>query len=269
MLAEWMEDGQDLAVIGPIDSRVQEIRTRQFPWNTLVHLCRDFGSGQCSGCSGILIGPRRVLTAAHCLWSIGRAAAPRRIFVIPGRRDRATMPFGSIEAREYWVPRGFLTGPERTAWDWGLIVLRRPVPSEIGRFVPMKPLSAAALSRLREAGRVTVAGYPSDRPVGTLWRHAERLVRFDDHRLFHTVDTCPGHSGSPIMARIDGQPAVIGVHTAGVLDPEGLSHGCKRGTVLAPAGSVNSGVRLRPATIEALSDPSRPRPGPALMVRLP
>ena len=43
MLDPWSEDESDLAIIGPVDTRVQEIRTMQFPWNTLVHLCRDFG----------------------------------------------------------------------------------------------------------------------------------------------------------------------------------------------------------------------------------
>ena len=51
----------DAALIGPIDSRVQEIRTTQFPWNTIVHLCRDFGSGRCSGCS-----PGSASSASRC-----------------------------------------------------------------------------------------------------------------------------------------------------------------------------------------------------------
>ena len=84
--------------------------------------------------------------------------------------------------------------------------------------MPLRPLDRGGLERLQAQTLLTVAGYPSDRPLGTMWRHAERCGR---GRLFYTVDTCPGHSGSPIIARIGGAPAIIGVHTAGLLDPEG------------------------------------------------
>lgn len=80
-------DSIDRALVGPIDSRIHEIRTTQFPFNTVCHIGRDFGNNQWSGCSGILIGPRIVLTAAHCLFSHIRGGSPRRIKIIPGRAD--------------------------------------------------------------------------------------------------------------------------------------------------------------------------------------
>ena len=119
----------DPALIGPLDGRVQEIRTTRFPWNTIVHLCRDFGDGACPGCSGIMTGPTRVLTAAHCLWSAARKAAPARILVMPGRRDRKTLPYGAVPARDWWVPAGFVEG-RSPAWDWGLVRLGRAVELE-------------------------------------------------------------------------------------------------------------------------------------------
>src|SRR5688572_21703681 len=195
----WSAEDSDLALIGPVDSRVHETRTTQFPWNTLVHLCRDFGRGGCAGCTGTLISPRRILTAAHCIWSMARGMAPRRIFAMPGRRNRDDIPYGAYRSREYWVPRGFIHGPRRAGWDWGLIILERPAP--LDRYMRLRPLSDEAIGRLARTGRVAIAGYPADRPLGTMWRDSERLIRFDDRRMFHTVDTCPGHSGSPIVAR--------------------------------------------------------------------
>jgi V8-like Glu-specific endopeptidase len=262
------DEEADLSVIGPADDRVQEIETTRFPWNTMVHLCRDFGDSNCAGCSGALISPQRVLTAAHCIWSLSRRAAPERILVLPGRSNRDTMPYGSIEARRFWVPRGFVDGPNRSEWDWAIIDLPRPFPG-IRRFLPVRPLPDATLRRLVTHGRITVVGYPSDRPIGTLWRHAERLVRFGARRLFHSVDTCPGHSGSPIIARLGNSAAIIGVHTAGLLDAEGRSHGCKRGVILAPPGSVNGGVRATLGMLGALARPATSRSGAAGMVRLP
>jgi V8-like Glu-specific endopeptidase len=260
-------DELDAALIGPIDGRVQEIRTTRFPWNTIVHLCRDFGDGRCGGCSGILIDPQHVLTAGHCLWSVSRQASPAGILVMPGRRDRKTLPYGAVAAGAWWVPRGFIDGPRTATWDWGMIRLRRPMRG-IDRFCRLAPLTDDQLRVFRSRRPIVVPGYPSDRPIGTMWRHAEHLVGFDRRRLFHTVDTCPGHSGSAILAKLGDAPAIIGVHTAGLLDPEGLSYGCKRGSVLAPTGSRNSGVRMLTSVVSALRDPERVRPGPAEMIRL-
>jgi V8-like Glu-specific endopeptidase len=257
----------DRAIIGPVDNRVQEVDTQRFPWNTICHLCRVFPSDPCSGCSGTLIAPDIVLTAGHCLWSHRFSGPPRTIHVAPGRIDRDTPPYGTIRAAHYWVPRGFLEGKDRAAWDFGVIHLSRPF-RRIKRFMPVVALSDAALSHVAAHARLTVAGYPSDRPVGTMWRHTERLKRVTPRRLFYSVSTCPGHSGSSVVTDLGHGPAIIGVHTTGILDSEGRSYGCIRGSVLAPANLLNSGVRLTPSIIDAVLHPEAQRSGAAAMVRL-
>jgi V8-like Glu-specific endopeptidase len=255
----------DQAVVGPRDSRVQEIDTSGFPLSTVCHLCRDFGEGGCAGCSGTLIAPRLVLTAAHCLYSLGRRRPPVRITVTPGRTDRDTRPFGSLESRRFFVPRGFVDGPDRLIWDFGVVVLPRPF-AHARRFMPLLAASDAELARIAVQHRLTVAGYPSDRPIGTLWRHAERLAKVTPRRLLYSVDTCPGHSGSAVWVERRKGPEIVAVHTMGILDAEGRSYGCTKGAVLAPPGLLNSGVRLTAEVVDAVLRPTRPRAGPWRMI---
>ena len=104
--------------------------------------------------------------------------------------------------------------------------------------------------------------------MGTQWRHSERLRGFTPKRLLYTVDTCPGHSGSPVWASVEGRKALVGVHTSGILDERGRSYGCAKGTVLAPPGMMNSGVRLTPEIMANLRDPTRQAAGQRPMMRV-
>ena len=60
-----LSDRIDYALVGPRDSRTHETETDRFPFNTVCHVERDFGTGKWSVCSGVLISPRKVLTAGH------------------------------------------------------------------------------------------------------------------------------------------------------------------------------------------------------------
>ena len=267
------DDAPDLALVGPTDNRIHEVRTTRFPFNTICHLGRDFGDGRWRSCSGVLIGPREVLTAGHCLYSSRLGRAPVRIRVAPGRSDRDGLPYGEQISREYYVPERFVrpeAAHDRRLFDYGLIRLPRPFPG-ILRFLPLRALSSEALGLLRARHPVTVAGYPADRPIGTLWHHSERLARITPRRLFYAADTCPGHSGSPVylIGAGAGQDGIVGVHTSGIVDELGRSYGCGKGVVLAPPGLFNSGVRITPEVMRNLRDPERRAAGRRPMRRLP
>jgi hypothetical protein len=58
------------------------------------------------------------------------------------------------------------------------------------------------------------------------------------------------------------------VHTSGILDERGRSYGCAKGTVLAPPGMMNSGVRLTREVIANLLQPERRVAGAPPMIRV-
>jgi len=264
--------GVDFAVIGPRDNRVREIRTTRFPFNTVCHLERDFGDGVRGGGSAALIAPRLLLTAGHCLYSHRRRKAPARIRVTPGRSDRGAMPYGSMIAKEYYAPTRYIAGPSPSRPDWrdfdyGVVILPRPFRG-ISRFMEVRALTASEIDIVRRAALASIAGYPADKPLGTMWRHSERLTGVTARRIYYTVDTCPGHSGSPVWVRNGDRLGIIGIHTSGPVDEHGRAYGCSRGTVLAPPGMSNSGIRVTADVLADIRHPDRVVGGSKRMTRL-
>jgi V8-like Glu-specific endopeptidase len=255
---EDLIDAADYAVIGPVDGRRRVRDATRLPYRAVCHLWRDFGDGG-SGCTGALIGPRHVLTAGHCVLSQGHGGPPRAIDVLIGRDGASVV--ARVRSTRFYAPQAFARGHDRS-YDYGLIELPRPIGTRAD-WLPPVALGEQSLRRLMGGRYLTIAGYPSDKPRGTMWVHQERLNGFDRLRLRHSVDTCPGHSGSPIIAPVGGRFVTMGVHVAGVTDPEtGRSFGCSPGVRLAPASGVNTGIRLTSDLLASFRDPGRPTGDP-------
>jgi V8-like Glu-specific endopeptidase len=255
---EWTEDELQYSIINSptspgddrfrITPRSKRPSTLMFPFNTICLLERHHLDGKTvSRVTGTLIAPQVVLTAKHCLTRLGvRTAAegPRfsRIVVSPGAdlsaaRDQRPADPASISA----PAARFRVHP---TLDFGVIILpkafRRPV-----QFMRLQPRDDANTATL-----LTIAGYPCDKPRGTMWGHSERIraVDISATHLRYVIDTCPGHSGSPIW--LLGNNAIrllLGIHTNGpagcVNDPARRS--CRATSAAVPAVSgLNGGVRV-------------------------
>lgn len=249
VVLDRLVERMDYAVIGPVDGRSRVIRPGP-PYSSVCHVERDFGDGRLAGCTGFLVAPRIVVTAGHCTFSLQRRKTPKRIRVTPGR-DEGWAPFGSAWAlRWYGHPRFLASADPR--FDFGVVVLPRPFPG-LTPALRLRALGSEALAKVRDRRLIRIAGYPSDKPRGQMWTHAERLDRFGARLVQYSVDTCPGHSGAPVWLAADRGPReVIAVHTRGPTPSAKGPWGCRPGAPLAPPGHFNAGVRVTPDLIAAV-----------------
>jgi len=227
-----------------------------FPFNTICLLERTHIGGGVSRVTGTLITPQVVLTAKHCLTRLNvRTAAEGRRFssirVSPGadlsaaRNQRPASPV-SITA----PATRFRVHP---TLDFGVIIL----PKAFRR--PTQFMRLQVRSDVNTATLLTIAGYPCDKPIGTMWGHSERIQLTDvsPTHLKYTIDTCPGHSGSPVW--LLGNNAIrllLGVHTNGPAgcnnDP--ISGKCRpTGAAVTPVAGKNGGVRITCEVIDHIT----------------
>jgi len=78
LVLDRLADRADYAIVGPTDGRTRVLQTSRPPYAAVCQIERDFGDGRLSGCSGFLVAPNVLVTAAHCVFS-----RPRHLLLGP------------------------------------------------------------------------------------------------------------------------------------------------------------------------------------------
>jgi protease YdgD len=193
--------------IGADDRRVA-VDPAQPPWDAIAKIQSNIGTR----CTGALIAPATVLTAAHCLYNFRTRALlqPVSLHVLFGYERGAYRWHGHVA--RYEIGPGFdgrstfLQGS-----DWARLELAEAVPAKIAPlpFAPELPAAGAA---------VALPGYNQDRAqllmtdlscrvTGTMRAGSAVFIT-------HDCDATRGTSGGPLLIKRAGGWSVVGINVA-------------------------------------------------------
>jgi V8-like Glu-specific endopeptidase len=202
----YLQDAGDAgaATVFPPDDRWRVPDTTAPYWRTIAQLVMFDAFGEIeSFCTGTMLTATVVLTAAHCIYSGGAYADG--VLVIPGA-DGLYWPYGTGISVSMAVPVGWARGQGATndqwgppsPYDWGILVLDgRDWREQLAPYPVVAAASDLFFDKMPFA--LLTAGYPGDKPEGTMWAAFSTAHDVDDTFLYTRADIYLGQSGSPII----------------------------------------------------------------------
>lgn len=219
---------QPKALVTP-NSRLP-VPPREWPWSAIGRV--NVANGNLSFCTGTLVAPQTVVTAAHCLL-VARTNSwvqPTDVHFVVGQTPGLGYLAHSIAASFVTspdfkctpedCPLAYLAGvarrgmrPRMIKTDWAVITLQDKLSV---RPIPVEAIRNADFSSTGDA-QIVLPGFGADRPF-LLAAHKGCSAKTDvpelgSGSLTHGCETFQGGSGSPVLLMRNGRVSIIGIAT--------------------------------------------------------